>query len=625
MEKTARTKLADRPVTWTEKYTERTALIKEQFDAVVGEGSYFRFEGRDSDTSDEYYAIIGPAGIRKPKAQFFAGVRKLPADYAAGGLYFSELREAAQYARDTWGIPIPSDLHYYDTSSLKGIGAKVKEWRKAHADKAGENGLDEDFDTDDSADEKTAEAYVASDEPPYYRKVVASLESLAQHRRREKTGYFWFDLDDIMAGADEDFEREKKTAPWLENAKEVALNDRASRRSKIERWYGPEYVNAGFYHLWLTYKPGEGTYLVAVSPYLPKEGNPIPEAQDKFFVFVRKLTIATPEEIEEKIESLIHEYADKFGVDLDRSDLNVPVEKNPFYGEITVKPSGRQKIYGSDEWKQKIMDYYGVSNVGKGMVEDLNQARERRVQDYYATIAQPGETPQQAKVRADNRRKALARWKVQLDQAYRAGQASGEAFMRQQPPPPDVRILEDYPPDVRLGKRSYGQQQFTGTEKTISTTEGEGQGRGFNSMREAVDYLNANIWAGAPISSVPNITSEDLRRARIAKESGEETSPVQRPAQAPSVSVPPRSAPATVQPGAKPKEEKKPVEKKPEEKAQVEEVEAPEFDIGDIYASVDRTVLNLVKLSEDLDAEGKCDQAEEIHKILRKHVLGRKS
>lgn len=116
---------------WKEIYTEKTSFLKEQFEAVVGPGSYYRFEGKDLDDGDEYYCIIGPARIKKPIAKFFAGVRKLPATYSAGGKYFDSMDGAATYARETWGVPTPNGLKPYTSEHLYGISKKIDKWKDA--------------------------------------------------------------------------------------------------------------------------------------------------------------------------------------------------------------------------------------------------------------------------------------------------------------------------------------------------------------------------------------------------------------------------------------------------------------------------------------------------------------
>ena len=128
MQKTAKEKLAEKNIIWKESYTDKTKFLKEQFDATVGPGSYFRFEGKAPE-GEEYYCIIGPAKIQDPRAKFFAGVRKLPATYSAGGKYFDSLDGAATYARETWGVSTPKELRPYTSASLYGIKEKVDKWK----------------------------------------------------------------------------------------------------------------------------------------------------------------------------------------------------------------------------------------------------------------------------------------------------------------------------------------------------------------------------------------------------------------------------------------------------------------------------------------------------------------
>ena len=133
MEKTAKEKLAEKRITWHQVYTDKTQFLKEQFEAVIGEGSYFRFEGA-SPEGDEYYCIIGPAKVHLPRAKFFAGVRKLPATFSAGGKYFDSMDGAATYARETWGVPTPGELKPYTSAQLYGIKAKIDKWKDARED-----------------------------------------------------------------------------------------------------------------------------------------------------------------------------------------------------------------------------------------------------------------------------------------------------------------------------------------------------------------------------------------------------------------------------------------------------------------------------------------------------------
>ena len=125
----AREKLVEKDIEWGEVYTDKTAFLKEQFENVVGPGSYFRFEGEDAGSGDRYYCILGPARVHKPRAKFFAGVRKLPATYSAGGKYFDSMDGAARYAKETWGVPTPKSLRPYTSAQLYGIAGKIKKWK----------------------------------------------------------------------------------------------------------------------------------------------------------------------------------------------------------------------------------------------------------------------------------------------------------------------------------------------------------------------------------------------------------------------------------------------------------------------------------------------------------------
>lgn len=129
----AREKLVEKDIKWEESYTPKTEYLKKQFASVIGEGSYFRFEGV-SPEGDEYYCIIGPAKVHDPRAKFFAGVRKLPATYSAGGKYFDSMDRAASYAKETWGVPTPKELKPYTSAQLYGISKKINEWKQHNSE-----------------------------------------------------------------------------------------------------------------------------------------------------------------------------------------------------------------------------------------------------------------------------------------------------------------------------------------------------------------------------------------------------------------------------------------------------------------------------------------------------------
>jgi len=128
VKKIAKEKLIEKHIHWVETYTDKTQFLKEQYYDVIGVGSYFRFEG-ETGNGDRYYCILGPAKVHKPRAKWFAGVRKLPATYSAGGKYFDSMDSAANYAKETWGVPIPKDLKPYTSAQLFGISSKIDKWK----------------------------------------------------------------------------------------------------------------------------------------------------------------------------------------------------------------------------------------------------------------------------------------------------------------------------------------------------------------------------------------------------------------------------------------------------------------------------------------------------------------
>ena len=140
MKKQAREKLVEKHIKWEQVYTQKTQFLKDMFEDVVGPGSYFRFEGK-SDENIGYYCILGPARVHHPRAKFFAGVRRLPATYSAGGKYFDSMDAAATYAKETWGVLIPKELRPYTSAKLFGIKEKIEKWKdenEEHDDSKGD-------------------------------------------------------------------------------------------------------------------------------------------------------------------------------------------------------------------------------------------------------------------------------------------------------------------------------------------------------------------------------------------------------------------------------------------------------------------------------------------------------
>ena len=119
-----RTLIKDRNIDWEETYTPRTKSMKERFEEEIGPGSYFRWEGYDNTTDNTYYVVVSPSYSKKEGNSFFAGIRKLPADFSPNGEYFDTLKEAIRYAKDTWDIKTPKNLINYTKKDLKGLDLK---------------------------------------------------------------------------------------------------------------------------------------------------------------------------------------------------------------------------------------------------------------------------------------------------------------------------------------------------------------------------------------------------------------------------------------------------------------------------------------------------------------------
>lgn len=579
----AKTKLADRPVVWKEAYTKRTLFLKKQFHDVLGPGSYFRYEGHDTDTDDEYFVIVGPAKVHSPKSEFFAGVRKLPADYAAGGLYFHDLDEAMQYAHETWGVAIPKEIRYYDSDDLKGIGPKVKKWKEATED---DDINDEDYlvewyesikhgeDTAMPVSDSNEELYFYEQSSTYPFFTRVAMPTWLRHEK----GFQWWDVDQVFSG-DPDFAAAAELQPSLTTAKNMLLKEKSKRQKQIAEMYGRENATneAGLYRVWLVHRGDRGTYIVSVGPYC---GTYFEQALDKFGVFTKKLNAAKNEQIDAEVESLIREYAEKFGIQLDRNDLKIP-EEGSLNPTIEVNKIGRQKVFGSPEWKTQILDRYGVQP-GPGMTAKL-------------------------KIKFDDQ---MRDWKRQVDEAYAVSQENGEAFERQQPPPPSIG----------LSRRRIGQQQSRSilrqNVKGLSKLE-QVEKYGFDSIQEAVEFLETTGMEGAPLGEVPATTSADLKAARIAKEESDAARGIRRNQR--KVSTPlkePQEKPAT-EPAAEPVQQVEHIEQHHEIDHSLSDDDM-DFESIDSFASSSLT--RMIKMAEDLDSRGKHKEAEEIHVILRKHI-----
>jgi len=582
MKKTARTKLSERNMHWDETYTENTKKFKEMYEDIIGKGSYFRWEGKDADSGDTYFVIVGPAKMKTPKASWFAGCRKLPSDWAAGGKYFSEMKEAVKYANETWGVPIPSDFKWgYDSSDLKNISDKMEEWREARTAKAKGDGLMNKFS-------------ILTEFPIHiYR------ESMGATPWKTRQGYVWFDADQLVEG-DPGFESLVEEKPELSVAKNAALDERAYRRLQISNMYGPEYLQADFYQVFIGHKPDEGTYIISIGPYC---GTQFGEAFDKFGLFKKKLNIVSQETIDKEINNYIAEYLHNYGVHLVPSDIRVSgVETSEIV--VDLNKSGVEKVRAGKIY-QKNLNYYKEKYDIKTITE-ANKKFQEETEDYKNKLES-------------------------FKKAYEEAKKSGEALSFDIPPPPRID----------LKKRKVGQQIFSTIYKEKPqkgmTQEEKMLRYGFDSLQEALDHIMATMPGEFPIqkiSAAKPVTSADLRKARekhdkqkkLEEQSKESKENVQKgltdekvvaTPSSPIIEHPimetPENIPIVTQP-------KKDVVRttKPRTLEEIKNKYLKEQDIE--QEAVTKTILNLVKLAETLDKENKSEDAEEIHKILRKHM-----
>jgi len=613
METTARTKLSELPISWHERYTEKTEYLQKMYRDIVGPGSYFRFEGTNSENNDEYFVVVGPAKVHSPKAEFFCGVRKLPSDYAASGEYFDEMEECMDYAVATWGVKQPSSMSKYTSSDLSGMSQKVKKWREEHKEGSEEYEPSDDKDKAPSYESvihkmekqdsmnNNKYMYVRTNEFPFYRKVSAVITpdtpvselqtvlAMGAPARFGRQGYKWYDLDHAALGMDEEYAKDKSQWPQIENAFNIAWKQRDKFRNTIADFYGPEYVNAEFYHVWLCFQEDFGAYVVSIGPsfetevggdkqliekpYVRADGSVDPNRKtryqplDRFDVFWKRLNIFSEDFISKKISQRIGEYSEKYGVDLVEGDF-IPPEAGAFGPEFKLTAQGRGKVYES-------------------------------VKDYYEKIGYQFKTKGLSRQLAEAYKKEHMKWQAQLDSAYQKSQESGDAFIKQQPPPPNIKWMKPRP---------IGQQKST--QRNVSTGEDGGDQSGFGSLSEAIDFIQARNWGGCPmLEDYDDVTGEELAQARESNDSKviADPSPVPEPKKVP-VNQPEEFANQTSRP----------------EEVEVSEslLDALMGEDDDIYSD---TIIKLVKMASDMDHKGQGQKSEEIHKILRKHASLRKA
>ena len=411
---TARTKLGDRNIHWQEMYTRDTAYFKQMYEDLVGKGCYLRFEGRDADSGDEYFAIVGPGHMHDPEPQFFAGTRKLPSNYSAGGLYFSNIREAMKYAEDTWGLPIPQDANYGWTSkNLRGLSAaKMDGWRDTHTkDSVMENFQGPIRKDGDEDSEEVAQDFPISETPSVepvawsvpvpdnaipifaitehaFQKIAMPLGALYKNRRKNAQNYILFDPNEVREGQDPRFEAAVESSPSLRTALEIALRDQSKRQFFYDYDYSPE-AGQQLSRYFIAYSPtGQGIYLVSVGPYL---GDYFGEAVNKYYVGPRKLNIVSNQEIQNTVGRAIQNYIEQYSdrdergnirpnsIGLTSEDFNIPQRDGDGLlpnNKISLNQHGQQVV------EESIARRMGIDTTGENWQEQAAVALEAQQQEW---------------------------------------------------------------------------------------------------------------------------------------------------------------------------------------------------------------------------------------------------
>lgn len=130
--------IKERGIRWAESYSgEKSVHLKEEMDSQIGPGAYYRWEGHDPTTGNDYYVVVSPGFGKKRGYHFFAGLRKMPADHGASGKKFSTQREAMSHARETWQVPPPLDKppkpEGYKIADIQNAPILIEIQHKSHA------------------------------------------------------------------------------------------------------------------------------------------------------------------------------------------------------------------------------------------------------------------------------------------------------------------------------------------------------------------------------------------------------------------------------------------------------------------------------------------------------------
>ena len=436
--KIARKKLAEKSVSWEECYTPDTAYFKAMYDDILGKGSYFRFEGKDSETGDWHMVIVGPAKMHEPESKFFAGQRKLPSTYSASGEYFSDLKEALNHAATNWGVTMPPEANLGLTSSdLKGLGNKADSWRE-----------------DNSKDDVLSKFKKQVTDPKNNPRSASSdgLNKFAMGAvpfyNRPKSRYF--DIDQLDRGYPEDWDQVVESWPDVVAELEYARGYRNDLRERLIARYGDQGETLLQMHkFYLAINPEQdskgrpfGSHLVSIGPYVGKKFR---YAVNKFGTFTRKLTVYTPEEMASAIAEQINHYNEMYGVQLHPQNFNTPeaIANRYLQQLITVNADGKDAI------DRSLADRFDIDSGAKGWKERISESIETQQREWLA--AQNPNINVQTANRKDIDNHIKLAWK-----SYEEARQRGQNVPK--PPMLDIRVNNN-------DRKTEGAQKFSAIVK----------------------------------------------------------------------------------------------------------------------------------------------------------------
>ena len=380
MRKEAKEKLVEKGIKWKEEYTEKTEFLKEQFEDTVGPGSYFRFEGT-APNGDGYYCIVGPAKVHAPRAKFFAGVRKLPATYSAGGKYFDSLDSAARYARETWGVKTPGDLRPYTSRQLVGISKKVATWKKKREE-------------DENKDKETEGSSRIIDIESFNIDVI--LREAMPTAKLDRTDYIWNTYEAITTpGAVENFETLKKENPSFIGALNEIKEEKRKRYAIYTRKYNftPEKMREIF-RTYVGYSENHGLYAIYVGPYLmaPIDFNRLYVGLDSAGILPPELKTNGQPNFGQDIPTSVLKIALN-GVKEDGTPLGIPTKSHRelkrlaglYYADMSGKFQAFQKPYHvPTPFKEKQELLKGVEGLGLSRFDGQGEISSAEHAEYIA-------------------------------------------------------------------------------------------------------------------------------------------------------------------------------------------------------------------------------------------------